>query len=174
VSAEYYVPANNLGVAVGMYHFDENGYLVNPKPSSINGIVDGYYYKDGKIVYGAGLIEWDGNIYYVRSNGQVATGKYYITNTNGMEGFYRGDKLYFDEEGRMEEIKNGIVDGYYYVNNHVQYNAGLIEYDDGYIYVRSNGQVATGVYWITNANTNVTGFEAGKYTFGADGKMIVE
>ena len=30
VNGEYYVPANELGVAAGIYTFDENGYLVDP------------------------------------------------------------------------------------------------------------------------------------------------
>lgn len=172
VNADYYVPANDLGVAAGMYHFDENGYLVNPNPSSINGVVDGYYYIDGKIAYGAGLIkDENGNIYYVRSNGQVATGKYYITNTNGMEGFSFGDKLYFGEDGKMEAIKDGIIDGYYYEKNRIQYAAGLIEWNGDIYYVRSNGQVATGAYYVTNVN-DMEGYKAGDLlVFGEDGKL---
>ena len=174
VNAEYYVPVNDLGIASGLYKFDENGFLVEPQFSDVNGVVDGYYYENGKIVYGAGLIEWEGNYYYVRSNGQVATGTYWITNANTEKTGYEPGKYEFDEDGKMLAVKNGIVDGYYYVNNRIQYGAGLIELDGNFYYVRSNGQVATGIYWITNANTEETGFVAGKYTFDENGKMIIE
>ena len=42
------------------------------------------YYEGGKKVYGAGLIQVDANTYiYVRSNGQLAVGKYWPTTLNG-------------------------------------------------------------------------------------------
>lgn len=154
-----------------LYNFGEDGYLtINP---SRNGIIDGVYYKEGVPFY-AGLIEIEGDIYYVKSNGEVVTGTYYVTKTNGMDGFKRGDKLVFGEDGKMEEVKNGVIDGYYYENNHIKYGAGLIKLGDDVYYVRSNGQVATGWYFITTTN-DMPGFKKGeKYCFGEDGKLINE
>ena len=172
---KYYIPENTLGVVSGRYYFDENGYMVNPNTNLYNGVVDGYYYINGKVVYGAGLIEIDGDIYYVRSNGQVATGEYYVTNVN-IEGFTSGQKLYFGEDGKLLPIKNGIVEEegklYYYENNSIKYGAGVVELTDEngdvyYIYVRSNGQLATGKYWPTTLNDYLTG---GEYDWGTDGK----
>lgn len=135
----------------------------------LNGIVDGYYYVDGHIAYAAGLIEIDGYYYYVRSNGQIVTDcQYWITNVNDT-GYEPG--LYdFDCDGWMSEIYvetfTGIKDGYFYIDDEVAYAAGLVQYNGGYIYVRSNGQIATGKYWITNHNGLLP---EGFYDFGEDG-----
>ena len=135
-----------------------------------NGIVDGYYYENNKIVCNAGLIQIDGSYYYVRSNGQVVMGRtYWITNTNGLKaaGFYE-----FGADGKMVvSEKNGIVDGCYYVDGIKQIGTGLTKLEDGsYIYVRSNGELATGMYWITNHNDLL---EEGEYDFGEDGILVI-
>ena len=176
VNAEYYVPANDLGVASGLYTFDENGYLVNPISSDKNGVYfeNGawYYYENGKIGYNKGLIAFGDGYIYVRSNGMLATGTYFVTNVPEelSDTFYAGQKLVFDENGYVQPVKNGIceVNGelYYYRNNQIQYNAGLIEVDGGYIYVRSNGKLATGKYWPTNHNGLLP---EDIYDFGEDG-----
>ena len=185
VNAEYYVPANSLNIVPGTYSFDENGYMIQPELTTKNGVYfennGWFYYVDGVKAYNAGLISvTDVNWYngdavetlsgtiYVRSNGQLATGVYYVTNTNGHETIQTGDKLTFSDKGLMEATKNGIVDGYYYVNGKIAYNAGLIEYNGGYIYVRSNGVVVMNTtYWITNVND--TGVVAKQYTFDENG-----
>ena len=137
--------------------------------SPLNGIVDGYYYVDGHIAYAAGLIELDGIYYYVRSNGQIVTDcQYWITNVNDT-GYEPG--LYeFDTDGWMYEIYvetfTGIKDGKFYIEDAVAYNAGLMKYNGGYIYVRSNGEIATGKYWITNHNDLLP---EGFYDFGENG-----
>jgi len=101
---EYWVSNTNKICDPGMYTFGDDGFLVvvmDPETSEpANGIVDGVYYKNGKAYY-AGLIEIDGDVYYVKSNGQLATGTYYITKTNDMPGFEKGDKLVFDAEGKL-------------------------------------------------------------------------
>ena len=186
VGTTYWVAnVNDYDLAAGMYEFDANGYLIIPEADPVkNGIYfeEGawYYYVNGMKAYNAGLISgtftWiDGDtkteataVIYVRSNGTLATGKYWITNVT-LEGYEKG--FYdFDEMGKLSGRQNGIIDGVYYVNGEIQYNAGLIEYNGGLIYVRSNGMVATGTYWITNTN----GLKpAGCYEFNADGYMIV-
>ena len=171
---EYYIPANGLGVVSTLYTFDANGYMVNPKYTNVNGIVDGYYYVNGKIDYGAGLINIDGDIYYVRSSGKVATGEYYITNTNGMPGFQKGMKLTFGADGKLLTKTTdfgSVINGYYYVGGKIAYGAGVVKMEDEngvfYIYVKSNGQLATGKYWPTTLNGELA---AGEYDWGTDGK----
>ena len=142
---------------------------------------------DGKLT-GAGLIQLDGDYYYVKtSTGEVVHGKsYWVTATNGLlpVGQYA-----FDETGKMidppavdpdpkpepdPEVKNGIVaeNGslYYYVDGKLT-GAGLIWLDGDYYYVKtSNCEVVHGrSYWVTATNGLLP---AGLYTFGADGKMI--
>ena len=68
------------------------------------------------------------------------------------------------------EVLNGVVDGYYYEDGKIAYGAGLVELDDGsIIYVRSNGKLATGIYWPTTLNGVLP---AGKYDFGTDGILV--
>jgi glucan-binding YG repeat protein len=173
---QYYIPMG-LELASGMYQIDDNGFIIDPVSSDKNGIHDGYYYENGKLAY-AGLIEIDGAIYYIKSNGQVATGEYYVTKISAelADTYSAGDKLIFGEDGKMESVKNGIVleDGnyYFYENNHIMYGAGVIEIEEGvYIYVRSNGQLATGEYWPAKTNGLL---EIGKYDWGTDGKYYAD
>ena len=177
---DYYVPANNqFGIVSALYHFDANGYMVNPNTNMYNGIVNGFYYVDGKVQYGAGLINLNGDIYYVRSSGKVVTGSYYVTNTNDMVGFVRGQKLFFGEDGKLitkDTDFGSVINGYYYVNGKIAYGAGVVELKDDdnrvfYIYVKSNGQLATGKYWPTTLNGKLAG---GEYDWGTDGKYYPE
>ena len=221
-----YWPSKTNGLLpMGPYEFDEQGRMVNPpappappvepdvpaepdapvepeKPKR-NGVVKvngaWYYYKDDVIAYAAGLIKLeDGNYIYVRSNGQLAIGNYWVTNNNDL---LPVDMYAFDANGMMilenqepdtpdvpdepdapvvppvePEKLNGIVEKngvlYYYENNAIQYCAGLVKLEDGsYIYVRSNGMLAIGNYWVTNNNDLLP---QQTYTFGEDGKMIVK
>ena len=175
-TGEYYVTnvQENCvsGVKSGdLCKFGSNGLMQTAK----SGIVDGYYYENNAIAYGAGLIKIDGSYYYVRSNGQVVMGRsYWITKTNGLKdaGCYE-----FDADGKMiVSDKNGVVaeDGalYYYVHGIKQIGNGLVTLEDGsYIYVRSNGQLATGLYWTTNHNGVLT---EGMYDFGENGILVIE
>ena len=185
VNATYYCSKMNGLLPEGPYAFDENGKMIMPEPAK-NGIVaeNGslYYYKDGKLTY-AGLIQIDGDYYYVRTSGEVVNGRsYWITKTNGLlpEMSYT-----FDETGKIVNppvveptdpegnLKNGIVaeNGslYYYVDGRLTY-AGLIKIDGDYYYVRTSGEVVNGrSYWITKTNGLMS---EGSYTFGDDGKMV--
>ena len=176
VDCEYYVPGNDLGIAPGTYTFDENGFLVEPISSEKNGVYfeNGawYYYENGKIGYNKGLTAHGDGYIYVRSSGKLATGAYYITNVpEELSGLFRvGQKVIFNENGIADAPKHGIVDGYYYQYGAVRYNAGLIQVDGKWIYVRSNGALATGRYWVTNTNGAT---EAGYYEFDKNGYMII-
>ena len=94
----YWITVTNNLLPAGQYTFDADGKMVNPpvvdpnpdpNPEVKNGIVaeNGslYYYVDGKLT-AAGLIEIDGNYYYVKSsNCEVVHGRsYWITLTNGL------------------------------------------------------------------------------------------
>ncbi len=162
----------------GFYLFAEDGKMIMTDTSK-TGIYyeDGmyYYYVAGEIQFGAGLVQVDGYYYYIRSGGYAATGRYYVTTTNGLmeEGEYT-----FGEDGKMipkEDLKNGVIledDGlyYYYVDGEIQYAAGLVQVGGDYYYIRSNGTAAIGSYWVTNTN-GLT--EEGFYIFAEDGKMIL-
>ncbi len=210
----YWITVTNDLLPSGQYTFDETGKMINPpdggeveepdpptdpeKPEIKNGIVSEngslYYYVDG-VLTGAGLIQLDGDYYYVRtSSGEVIHGRtYWVTATNGL---LPSAQYTFDETGKMinppdggeveepdpptdpeePEIKNGIVSEngslYYYVDG-VLTGAGLIQLDGDYYYVRtSNGEVVHGrTYWVTATNGLLP---SAQYTFADDGKMILE
>ena len=172
----YWCTRNNGLKEEGPYTFDADGKMVIEQAK--NGIYseDGslFYYENGSRTY-AGLIEINGNYYYVRTNGEVVHGRtYWITKTNGEmdEGSYT-----FDDDGKMVivEAKNGIYaeDGsLFYYKDGSRYYAGLIEIDGAYYYVRTNGEVVHGrSSWITKTN-DILPEKA--YTFADDGKLIPE
>ena len=194
-NCRYWISKTNDLLPAGFYNFDAEGKMTDapiptpdpdpdPDPEVKNGIVseDGelYYYVNGVKTY-AGLIQIDGNYYYVNSYCKVVTNcRYWISKTNDLlpAAFYN-----FDAEGKMTDApapeptpdpsKNGIVseDGelYYYVNG-VRNYAGLIQIDGDYYYVNSSCKVVTNCrYWISKTNNLLP---ATFYNFGPDGKMV--
>lgn len=108
----YWVTATNDLLPAGQYQFDSEGKMVNPPetpdpdepaPEVKNGIVaeNGslYYYVDG-LLTGAGLIQIDGDYYYVKtSNGEVVHGRsYWITATNDL---LPSAEYTFADDGKM-------------------------------------------------------------------------
>ena len=174
VNQTYYCSRMNGLMEEGTYAFDAEGKLIQGATDK-NGIVkddDGVlrYYVNGKVTY-VGLIEIDGDFYYVRSNGEVVTDcVYWITWTHGLKeaGYYT-----FDENGKLTGTpKNGIVeeDGvlHYYVNGKLTY-AGLIKIGDDYYYVNSKCEVVRNCdYYISWTHDLLP---QGKYHFDADGKL---
>ena len=165
--------ANGLKAA-GWYWFNADGTMFLEGIREENGTK--YYYKDGVKNY-AGLIEISGEYYYVKSDCSVVCNRsYYVTKSNGL---MPSATYTFDADGKMV-IKNGIYreklgDGneylFYYVNNVRQVNTGLVQLDDGsYIYVRSGANLAVGSYYVSKTNGLLP---KGTYTFGEDGKMVV-
>ena len=174
VNQTYYCSRMNGLMEEGTYAFDAKGKLI-PGATDKNGIVkddDGVlrYYVNGKVTY-VGLIEIDGDFYYVRSSGEVVNDcVYYISWTHGLKeaGYYT-----FDENGKLTGTpKNGIVeeDGvlHYYVNGKLTY-AGLIKIGDDYYYVNSKCEVVRDCdYYISWTHDLLP---QGKYHFDADGKL---
>ena len=174
VNQTYYCSRTNGLLPEGIYAFDAEGKLIQGATDK-NGIVkddDGVlrYYVNGKVTY-VGLIEINGDFYYVRSNGEVVTNcVYWITWTHGLmeAGYYT-----FDENGKLTGTpKNGIVeeDGvlHYYVNGTLTY-AGLIKIGDDYYYVNSKCEVVRDCdYYISWTHDLMP---QGRYHFDADGKL---
>ena len=175
VNQTYYCSRMNGLMKEGTYAFDAEGKLIQGATDK-NGIVkddDGVlrYYVNGKVTY-VGLIEIDGDFYYVRSNGEVVNDcVYYISWTHDLkpQGSYR-----FAADGKLiGAAKNGIVkddDGVlrYYVNDERTY-AGLIQIGDDYYYVNSKCEVVRDCdYYITWTHDLKP---QGKYHFDADGKL---
>ena len=157
----------------GIYTFDDEGKLCKYDGIyDVNGKLR--YYKDYRLVTNEpGLVKVGNDYYYVTYNGEVATStKVWISKDNGLgfnSGFYK-----FGADGKM--ILDGIIEidgSYFYFENGVMHrNTGVEKLTDEegntfYIYVRSNGALATGTYWPTRRNDLL---ERGAYNWGADGK----
>ena len=167
----YYVTKTNDLKPAGYYTFDADGKMVIK-----NGLVeengDLYYYVDGAKT-AAGLIEWDGNYYYIASNLKaVKDAKHYVfadkANDLKSAGWY-----WFNADGTMylEGIReeNGMK---YYYKDGVKNYAGLIEISGDYYYVKSDCSVVCNrSYYVTKSNGLMP---SATYTFGADGKMVIK
>lgn len=99
---DYYISWTHDLLPQGKYHFDADGKLTGSVAPLKNGIYeeDGslYFYRNGERTY-AGLIQIDGDYYYVRSTCEVVHDRsYYVYWTHGLmpEGYYN-----FDSAGRM-------------------------------------------------------------------------
>lgn len=158
----------------GCYNF------VNGKLSGINGVVEGKYYENSKLMTSKGLVKLEGGYIYVRSNGEVVVNRdYWITKTNGysiVNGVYTFDKDGYIVDPIDPTVYDGIVEingvNYYYENGIKQCCKGVVEMTDEngdifYIYVKSDGSLATGSYWPTNTNNYL---KRGAYDWGTDGR----
>ena len=155
--------ANGI-LTAGTYYFDAEGKLIN------SGVVGGYYFENRKIAKGAGIIEFENNIYYIRNDGSAAVStKIGIpeAKTNGLisSGYYS-----FDEAGRL--ISDGIVDGYYYKDCVIVKSTGIVQFEGDLYYIRNDGSIFTsGRLTVTEPKSNGL-IEAGTYRFDGDGKLI--
>ena len=147
------------------YTFDAEGKMVLH-----NQIVNGYYYYNSERTE-AGLIKLNGAYYYVEFNGKVVTNKTYkVTQNNDLlpVGYYR-----FDAAGKVI-LTTGIVEEngklYYYENGRRAEGAGLVSVNGNYYYVDARGVVTTNKSVTVNKTNGLVA--EGKYTFGADGKMV--
>jgi len=150
------------------------------------------YAKDGCVAWHVGMVEFEGDYYYfggdtVNGGNVMMTGYIYATRDCKTGKAVGGNILYFfnPADGKMV-MRNGIIhrsdvdhrdvgEGYFYYESGAwELGKGVVELKDDesetfYIYVRSNGLLATGYYWPDPAKTN--GYlEPGKYNFGTEGK----
>ncbi len=163
------------------------------EPEKKNGIVEEggklWWYVDDVKTYG-GLMLIDGDYYYARTSGEIVCGRtYWISKTNDL---LPAATYTFGADGKMidpptteepdpeepetpvePEVKNGIIEEggklWWYVDG-VKTYGGLMLIDGDYYYARTSGEIVCGrSYWITKNNDLLP---VGKYTFGADGKML--
>ena len=134
------------------------------------------YYINGAQQYDTGLIEWEGDYYYVRPNGLLITWATYVSEEKA-NGLLPAGDYSFGEDGKMI-LRNGVaLDDYgklcYYINGAQQYDTGLVLWEGDYYYVRPNGLILTWATYVSEEKANGL-LPAGDYTFGEDGKMILE
>lgn len=160
------------------YLFGDDGILIE----MLNGLYEGVYYQEGQKIPYLGLVEYEGNYYYINDYAKPVTNRdYFITKTNGLT-YPNGTEIKkgsytFDEEGRMV-MRNGLIDGYYYENNVKVTYKGLIYQDGYYYYINDNAKpVANRTYFITKLNDltypDGTPIKKGSYIFDEQGRMVM-
>ena len=174
-----YFVSNTNDLMPRAYHtFDDQGRMTDV-PTVKNGLVEEngklWYYENGEKAH-PGLIQIDGDYYYICTSGYAIAGcDYYVSNTNGLlpKGTYT-----FADDGKMvvpeTATRNGLVeeDGtlWYYVDG-VKTHAGLIVIDGNYYYIKSNGSAVRDCdYFISDTNGLM---ERGTHHFNADGTMVL-
>ncbi len=154
-----------------VYKFADDGKLEETLTSSgLLATEDGVFYLKEGYAQHAGLVYVDGEYYYFNSSRKAVTGSYYVENTNNLlpAGTYE-----FAADGKMnKESLNGIVGDYYYIDAVLQ-KGGLTKVGDDYYYFSTtNGKMSRNVtkaIYYTCCDLPI-----GTYTFGADGKVVIE
>ncbi len=160
------------------YDFDADGRMIIRQ-----GLYGNVYYHNNAIARNYGLIAANGGYYFVGPTGAIIKNKTRsVTKTNGLT-FPDGTPIptgtyTFGADGKMV-IRQGLINGVYYVNNHPAAHYGLIAVDGDYYCVGAGGApVKNTAYNVTNTNglTYPDGdlIPTGTYRFDATGKMILD
>ena len=156
-------------VPAGIYEFGADGKMIIK-----NGVYDGYYYENNQIVGGKGLIEFNGDYYFVVYSGKVAKNTTKTIQPSQLNDLpFTPGNYDFDEDGKMI-IKNGVVDGYYYENGQVVGGKGLVKDGDDYYFVVYSGKVAKNTTKAVQPSQTNGLLPPGYYYFGADGKLVFD
>ena len=87
-------------------------------------------------------------------------------------GYFPAGNYSFDSEGKII-LKQGVVDGYYYIDGVLKKGVGVVQSNGGYYFIGQQGQVVKSQgFVITEAKTNGL-IPAGKYNFDSEGKIIL-
>ena len=174
----------------GYYTFDSEGKMVIK-----NGVIDGYMYINGTRVNTYTLVKYDGDYYFVSDYRKVVvdttlylsekfvTGFTYDDGTSLIPGYYT-----FDSEGKMvmgeeetPQYKNGVIDGYLYIDNVKQTAYKLVKYDSDYYFINDGHKVAMGMkiylserFVTDHTYEDGTPLKPGYFTFDDEGKMVIK
>ena len=128
-----------------------------------------YYYNLGNAAY-MGLIERDGEYYYVNEGGKLEIGRVWVGSyaSNGLvtKGYYA-----FGADGAMLNGFEQLADGLYYYSMGNATYLGLKVIGSDLYYIEEVGKVVTGYVWVGTYASNGL-IPKGYYTFGEDGKFV--
>jgi len=154
-------------LVAGYYDFDETGKILLK-----NGPVDGYFYINGIRQKGYKLVEYEGNYYFI--NGEALTvnkrgylAEKFVEGTPLVAGYYD-----FDETGKIL-LKNGPVDGYFYINGIRQKGYKLVEYEGNYYFVNGGPLTVNKRGYLSAQFVEGTDLEPGYYYFDETGKILL-
>ena len=165
---EMEVEKTNDLLPAGTYRFDEEG-----KADLTTELVEGddgklYYYVNGALAEDAGLIEYEGDYYYISADGTAVTDtEMLVEKTNNL---FPVDTYEFGEDGKMV-LREGIYDGYYYAGG-AKTEAGLVKVGDDYYYAGEGGKIVTDAKFDVVKTNDL--LPEGVYRFDEEGKAILD
>ena len=158
-------PSHGL-LPIGKYEFGENGAMLQGVIKKADGM---YYYDLGNAKY-LGLIESDGEYYFVTANGKLATGRVYV-GTYDAKGIVKPAYYLFGEDGAMFNGIESLNEGLYYYEMGTPKYCGLKVIGSDLYYIEEGGKVMTGrVYVGTYASNGL--LPNGYYTFDTEGRFV--
>ncbi len=161
-TAEYGLPA-------GQYTFDADGKMVVR-----NGVIGDYLYIDHTLQRAYNIVEFEGDYYFVNDYNKVAknTSIYLSERFTAVHGLPAASYS-FGTDGKMV-VRNGVVGDYLYINHTLQRAYNIVEFDGYYYFVSDYNKVIknTSIY-LSEKIANIHGLPAGRYSFDAQGRMIL-
>ena len=142
--------------------------------SILNGFYNEYFYLDGVMQKAYQLVEFEGNYYFINDyhkpfkNGKISLSEKFTSKYNLPAGRYA-----FDADGKMI-LDHGVVGDYFYIKGVQQKAYQLIAFEGSYYFIGDYNKVLkSGSISLTEKFTAQYGLPEGKYTFDAEGKMII-
>ena len=157
-----------------LYEFTDEGVLVGEYITDQSGL----FYCNGQICYldngtptAPGLIQIGDDYYYFTTGFVAAIGKYNVTRPNGLmpAGTYE-----FGPDGKLL-VRNGVFDGFLYIDGVVQKSYQLVEFEGDYYFINDGNKVAMNKrLYLSDRFVEGSGLVAGYYEFDEEGKMILK
>ena len=174
----YYCDTTNYAALTGAqtvnkhnYVFDDNGVLVKGSlENDGNGTIK-YFFADK--LYTGGWKEIDGNTYYFGGTGLAKTGISKVTGWDVTPAYYlfSNDGVLSNENGLYTDANGDI----HYLENGKLIAKGLVQDTDGsYYYISSTYKALKDTTYGISAEKSNGLVPEGTYSFGPDGKMIIE
>jgi len=171
--------ASNGLMPAGKYTFGADGKMIIKEGLVFETNGDICYYENG-IKVAKGLVQDEyGNYYFINSTLKAVKNCEYAFSTEKANGLLSsGGKYTFDADGKMIVPENGLVfeeDGdIVYYENGVKVAKGLVEHEGSYYFINSTLKAVKDCEYAFSEKASNGLLPAGKYTFDADGKMILD
>ena len=124
------------------------------------------------------LVKVGDDYYFVGDNHAVVRNRSVYLGDNAVSAGLTAGYYYFGADGKME-LKNGIIDDYYYINGiKAAPYYGLVKWEGNFYYVNDGGKIVRNMRKFVNTTNGLT-FENGEaiqrtyYDFDAAGKMLI-
>ena len=169
--------ANGL-MPAGKYWFGEDGRMQLKEGLYVEQNGDIRYYENGEPVAKGLVTDGNGNYYFINSTKKAVKNSWYAFSAEASNGLMAPGVYWFGEDGKMQ-LKEGL---YFEKNGDIRYYEngepvakGLVTDGNGAYYFINSTKKAVKNTWYAFGEASANGLmPAGKYFFGADGKMVLD